>query len=182
MQCGISWSNGINPSNNLTNQFLLYKKSFSQYVTNELDIKFFKRKQIKNEQSIDVDFTYAPLSTWGYSINVPHIVNNVTTYNPEIQYYNYPTKGDYIYLIIYEYDNHFWEFFSGNGTSYSGESYGFTDASNNYLSNYYIKTNNSPYLVTSMKIAPKNSAQNTPNTSNTDINTDQIIFKSRHRN
>jgi hypothetical protein len=180
MQFGVSWANGTNPSTAQTRQFKLYSQtSLSQDAP--IDITFLSRSQIRNKRTVPINFTYAPLSSWGERINVSYVENNVTKYRSEIQYYNYPTKGDYLYLIVYEYDDHFWEYFLGNGTSYATGGMGIPDQTGNYLTNFYFKSNEGPYLQTSFKIIQRGAFQSGANSGNYDINTDQLYFKSRHR-
>lgn len=79
--------------------------------------------------------------------------------------YFYPYKGDYIYLVIYEDDTFLT---SPHQLDYEGVPFN-------------ISSNDEPYLLTKVQIAPKNQPIVGQTTSSANIDNDVITFRSRHK-
>lgn len=77
----------------------------------------------------------------------------------------FPNKGDYIYIVIYEEDT---LFTFSHQVDYEGVPFS-------------IFSNDDPYLLTKIKIAPVNQPISGQTTSSANIDSDVITFKSRHR-
>ncbi len=166
MMFGLSWDNGIDITTGGTKQFQRYKYISKRNISWDLIvIRSFTRKEIREKKSINIDFTYAPLSTWASNINV------APTYSAQIDYYYYPTKGNYLYLLIYERDEQTAYYYKNDTLDQYG----------NFLYDFKYFSNNGPYLQTSFKIIPKNSSESSFNSSNADFDNNEITFKSRHR-
>lgn len=168
MAYAFSWVDKINPATGLR-QITRFKQimngspgTYSSYITNFgishgseiIEIRKFTRNEINKSKQISVDFTYAPLSR-----PIQH---------PYSTYY-YPSYGDYIYLVIFEYDYEF----EGNGLD------------SEYVDGVeldYVLSKNSPYLTEKIKIAPKNTPMYViQNTFAANISNSEINFTSNHR-
>jgi hypothetical protein len=191
----VSWENGINPaSNQVEASFRSNKNAKAEgvfNVVNDVDYNFFirdfSRKEIRRQNSININFTYFPLSTALYSEYDPCIGlatatsnagTNYTAYQnckqttPNVKTYYYPDRGDYAYFLIYEYDTGFF-----NLDGYRAE---YIQANNNNLKFRY-RSNESPYIATRLKISKKNESGNGSYTGMANFDNNEINFSSRIR-
>jgi len=191
----VSWENGINPtSNQIEASFRSNKAAKAQGVfniVNDVDYNFFirdfSRKEIRRQNSIDINFTYFPLSSALYSDYDPcfglltatgNPSTNYSAYqnckqtNPSIKTYYYPDRGNYVYFLIYEYDTGFF-----NLDGYREE---YIQANNNSIKFRY-RSNESPYIATRLKISKQNESGNGSYTGMANFNNGEINLSSRIR-
>lgn len=191
----VSWENGINPaSNQVEASFRSNKNPKPQgvfNVVNDVDYNFFirdfSRKEIRRQNSININFTYFPLSTALYSdydscigliTGTSSTGTNYNAYqnckqtNPNIKTYYYPDRGDYVYFLIYEYDTGIL-----NLNGYMTEN---IQANNNSIV-FRFRSNENPYIATCLKISKKNESGNGSYTGMANFDNNEINFSSRIR-
>lgn len=180
----LSWSNGKNP-NTGTLECTLYPYALNKHFT---EIAFFKRADIRKENSQNINFTFAPLSNWSYTDRtLPEGVPLSETFQywithtpPSFPYY--PTKGDYIYVTIFEYDDHFWEQTLNHlGLPSNAQKENIYASNGDFIQQAQYPSNESAYITVPIKISPKG-APESGSTSSFYINTNSIAFSTAHRN
>jgi hypothetical protein len=194
MYVGVSWDNGINPNSGLQETSFWTKPGLKSLPdqndeVNNIEIRKFSRKEVRQKRSIDVNFTYFRLSTDIYGKFDPCLYlafrsnysvqqntsdyNECKTQNPTVDIYFYPEKGDYLYYTVYESD--------AGITGLNGYSY-VQIPGNNYIQKIYYRSNEEPYMSGRLKIQPKNQpTQAYDNTGWANINNSAISFTLRNR-
>lgn len=102
----MSWDNDINPANNQPSYENLELKKYrtsDQYglpiydYFYEVSLGKFTNKDIRKRKTKNLDLTYAVFGNPGSFIQEKGIWANIKNW--------YPTKGDYIYFVVFEYDS-----------------------------------------------------------------------------
>ncbi|ASZ11920.1 hypothetical protein CK934_13605 [Chitinophaga sp. MD30] len=155
----LSWFTGYNPATG-SKQLTLY-----QQLGNPQEVAFFSRKQVQKQTPQYINTTFATLSTWWSWDHHP-----------------YASDGDYMYLIIYELDNGFWEGFASSlGLATNNEKEQLYSASGNFLENIKYPSNEGSFITVPIKIIPKNTFVSGVNTSNFGTDNGAIKFQTAHR-
>ncbi len=97
--------------------------------------------------------------------------------------YRFPTLGNYMYLVIFEYDNGFWENLSNGfwgGTNSEYDAITAADGST-FITNVQYASNEGAFIITPIKIVAEGSTEGSVNTSNFSISTGTIQFSTAHR-
>ncbi len=163
-----SWYDGKNPTTNNVVWDLYDPYSDGTGGSNEdyKEIDFFTRNQISNQTLKYVDFNIGMMSNW-------------KTYSG----YRFPTLGNYMYLVIFEYDNGFWENLSNGfwgGTNSEYDAITAADGST-FITNVQYASNEGAFIITPIKIVAEGSTEGSVNTSNFSISTGTIQFSTAHR-
>ena len=190
-----SWDNGINPqTGNYESSFWVKPELASttyNTTVNNIEIRNFSRKEVKNKKSVNINFTYFALSREIYktidpcasllhslnAFNKLEVLNEHTkcqAQNPKIKIYFYPERGDHLYFIIYEFDTGVFDLNGFKSINIDG---------NNFSQKILFNSNQSPYLSKRLKILPKNHSDETvlENAAWANIDNTGITFKSRRR-
>lgn len=158
-----SWYDGKNPTTNNVVWALYnpYSDGTGGSPDNYKEIDFFTRNQVSNQTVRYVDFNIGMMSNW-------------KTYSG----YRFPALGNYMYLVIFEYDSGWWEELWGiNGAR---ESVYAADGTT-FITNAGYPSNESAFIITPIKIVEKNSTESSVNSSNFSANTGNIQFSTAHR-
>lgn len=186
----LSWKNGLNPASG-AKQTTVYAplgdgSGTSGKASNE--IGFFTRKEVRRETEKYINYTFASLSKWkdfDYTlpagVPVSEFARYWSSHTPPF-IYRYPNQGDYMYITIFEYDDHFWEtLYSFIGVNSNAQTEDIYNQDGGFLETISFPSNENAYINLPIKIIPKNANENSTNTSNMNINNSLIKFSTRHR-